>query len=238
MVDFIDEVNEDLRRERFNSFWQKVGGYVIAVSAVIILATVGSVLWQNYTKDRQMGAAEAFLAADKTLRGQEFAEAAEQYAEVADRGAEGFTDLARMKQAYALTRAEKLPEAVALYKEIAEDGKADKAARAFARIYAAQLLQLDGKTREEVDALLTPLAEDADSPFSTFAREQQAHAALHYGDGAAAQKMLADLSADMAAPASLRRRAQAQLATFEDRLPAAEADDAANNGETAEQAAE
>lgn len=214
MVDLIDEVNEDLRRERFNSFWQKVGGYVIGVSLAIVLATVGSVLWQNYTQDRQVQAAEAFLAADKTLRGQDFAAATAEYAAVAERGAGGFTDLARLKQAYALTKAAKLGEAIAVYSEIAQDRKADKAARSLARIYGAQLMMLEGRERSEADALLKPLAGDAANPFSTFAREQQAHVALHYGDAAGARKTLVALAADMEAPASLRRRAQAQLATF------------------------
>lgn len=214
MVDFIDEVNEDLRRERFNSFWQKVGGYVIGVSVAIVLATVASVLWQNYTKDRQVSAAEAFLSADKSLRGQDFAGAAAEYAAIAERGAEGFTDLARMKQAYALTKAEKGADAIAVYSAIVEDRKADKAVRAMARIYGAQLMVTEGRERSEVDAMLEPLATDAANPFSSFAREQQAHASLHYGDTVAAKTVLVALAADMEAPASLRRRAQAQLATF------------------------
>ena len=82
MVDLIDEVTEDLRRERFTRLWQKLGVYVVAASAIIIVATVGSVVWKNYRESRQTEAAEAFLSAEKTSRAQNNKEAAQKFAEV------------------------------------------------------------------------------------------------------------------------------------------------------------
>lgn len=233
MVDFIDEVNEDLRQQRFHSFWQKVGAYVIAASVVIVVATVGSVLWQNYAENRQIEAAEAFLAADKTARTQNFEAAAKEYVAVAERNAQGFSEMATMKSAYALTRAGNNAQAIETYRSVANNKGADKGIRSLARIYAALLMMQENAPAEEIDALLTPLAEDAANPFSSFAREQKAHIALNQGDSKQAHSILAALASDMKAPASLRRRAQAQLATLGEQMDAA-AEDAAAAQETAE----
>ncbi|MCH2548231.1 MAG: tetratricopeptide repeat protein [Alphaproteobacteria bacterium] len=213
MVDFIDEVNDDLRQERFNRFWQKVGAYVVAASVIIILATVASVLWQNHRETRQSEAAEAFLTASKTSRAQRYEEAAEQYAVVAEKNAQGFTALAKMREAYALTQAGEDEKALKVYENLMEDGGADKGIRALSRIYAAMLMDKTDKPDNEIVAMLKPLAKDNKNPFSAFAREQMAYAFLDGGDAARAHEILSELSADMDAPPSLRRRTQAQLAT-------------------------
>lgn len=85
MVDIIDEVNEDLRREQLTRFWQRVGGYVVAASVVIIVATVSTVLWQNYAARRQAEATEAFLAADKTLKAGDYDSAARQFSALSEK---------------------------------------------------------------------------------------------------------------------------------------------------------
>lgn len=212
MVDFVDEVNADLRQERFNRFWQKIGAYVVAASVVIILATVGTVLWQNHSAQRQTAAAEAFLAADKQLKEQRYDEAASAFAEIAKQNAQGFTELSKMREAYALTKAGKTEEALSVYRAITEQSGADKGVRSLARIYAAMLMMETNKPAEEITALLQPLAEKKESPFSAFAREHLAYVALKNGDAVKAHSMLTELSTDMQAPASLRRRTEAQLA--------------------------
>lgn len=213
MVDFIDEVNADLRQERFNRFWQKIGAYVVAASVVIVVATVGTVLWQNHRTNRQSAAAEAFLAADKELKAQRYNEAASAFAKVSEQNAQGFTELAKMREAYAWTKAGKDNEALAAYRKIAEQGGVDKGVQSLARIYAAILMMEMDRPAEEITSILQPLAEKKDNPFSAFAREHMAYVALKNGDAATAHSILTELSTDMQAPASLRRRTQAQLAT-------------------------
>lgn len=211
MVDLIDEVTEDLRRERFTRLWQKLGVYVVAASVVIVVATVGSVVWKSYSESRQTRAAEAFLEAEKASRAQNNEEAAQKFAEVAKLDAQGFTALAYMREAYALTKANEADRAITAYNSVISDSAADGGLRALARIHAAALMSDVGKPEAEVKAVLDPLAQDRESPFSAFAREQLAYAALQDGDAAEAHRLLAELTADGKAPASLRRRTQAQL---------------------------
>lgn len=212
MVDFVDEVNEDLRRERFNRFWQRIGAYVVAASVVIVLATVSTVLWQNHRDQRQMAAAEAFLDADKQAKAQQYSEAARAFADLAKQDVQGLGELAKMREAYALAKADKNEEALAAYRAIAGQSAADKGVQSLAQIYAAMLMMEMSKPAEEITAMLKPLAEEKENPFAAFAREQMAYAALKAGDATAAHDLLTELSTDMQAPASLRRRAEAQLA--------------------------
>lgn len=211
MVDIIDEVNDDLRREQLTRFWQRVGGYVVAASVVIIVATVSTVLWQNYTARRQAEATEAFLAADKTLKAGDYDSAARQFSALSEKSAKGLPTLAAMKQAYAHTQAGKDEKALETYMSLADNGAADKGMRDMARIYAAQIMTgQEGSSLQDITAVLQPVTGDEGNPFRAIAREQLAHASLRYGDEATARRLLAELSSDMAAPVSLRRRAQAQ----------------------------
>lgn len=211
MVDLIDEVTEDLRRERFTRLWQKLGVYVVAASAIIVVATVGSVVWKNYRESRQTEAAEAFLEAEKASRAQNNKEAAQKFAEVSKLGAQGFTALAHMREAYALTKADEMEPALTAYNSVIADNGADAGLRALARIHAAALMADTGKSAAEIQAVLNPLAQDKGNPYSAFAREQLAYAALQDGNATEAHRLLAELTADSKAPASLRRRTQAQL---------------------------
>jgi hypothetical protein len=224
MVDFIDEVNEDLRQERFTRFWQKVGVYVVAASVLIVVATVASVLWQNYRDKRQSQAAEVFLSADKAAKAQKYDEAAKTYAEVATLDAQGFSELAKMREAYVLTKANKKDSALTVYKDVAETRGGDKAVRSLARSYAAMLMMETNAPAEEITDTLQPLAKDTANPFSAFAREHMAYIALEKGDSAEAHRMLTELSNDAEAPASLRRRTQAQLATVAEMMDAGAAE--------------
>lgn len=231
MVDIIDEVNEDLRRERFNRFWQRVGGYVIAASLVIILGTVGTVVWQKYSETQQAEASEAFLAADATLKNRDYASAARQFAAVAEKNAKGIPTLALMKQGYAEMKGGEGEKALATFTKVAENRKADNGLRSLARIYASQLLVQQQAAYDDVSAMLKPLTEKKDAPFSAVAREQLALAALQNDDRETARTLMAELASDMSAPMSLRRRAQAQAANL------GEAEDASAANAPAEAAA-
>jgi hypothetical protein len=215
MVDFVDEVNEELRRERFSRFWQKVGAYVVTVSVTIILATVASVLWDKHRETRQEEAAEAFLAAAKLLPSGNYEKAAQQFDAVAQMSAEGFPALANLRKAYALVQAGDEEQALAAYQAVIDDSEAEAGVRALSRIYAATLMADMEKPVQEAMAVLEPLASDNSNPFSAFAREQKALLTLQSGDVAAAQTLFSQLSADVQAPASIRRRAQAQLASID-----------------------
>jgi hypothetical protein len=54
MNELIREIEDDIRRERFEKLWHDFGKVMIGISAVVILATVVIVLMQNHRQSRAM----------------------------------------------------------------------------------------------------------------------------------------------------------------------------------------
>lgn len=214
MVDFIDEVNEELRRARLNKIWKSTGNYIIGASVLIVVATAASVLWRSYETDRQNKVAEQYVAAEKLRVARKSAEADAAFAEIAKASAKGYPALARLKQASSQRDSGQLEEAMANYLAVAEDRSVDEGLRSFARIYAAQMMGEARKPVSEIEAVLKPVLSDSDSPFAPFAKEQLAFAALGLEDIATARRLLEELSADSKASPALRQRATVQAATL------------------------
>lgn len=221
MVDFIDEVNEELRRERLTRFWEKMGRYIIAVSALIVGVTVASVLWDNYKADRQENAANAYLAAEKLRVARQFDEAQVAFDAVIEGKSSGYASLARLKEASLLREQGKNAEAEAAYLALVGDRGADEGLRAFARIYAAQLMVASGKPFAEIETVLKPLTSEQ-TPFGAIAKEQLALAAYAAGDAEKARELLEEAAASEKANGGLRQRTAGEVSVIP-AVPAAEA---------------
>ena len=49
MSDIIQEIDEDIRKERYQRLWKQYGVYLIALCAVVVLGTAGYKGWQAYS---------------------------------------------------------------------------------------------------------------------------------------------------------------------------------------------
>ena len=58
MSDIFREVEEDVRRERFEQIWKQYGDYIIAGVAVIVIAIAGYELWQRYEETQRLKSSE------------------------------------------------------------------------------------------------------------------------------------------------------------------------------------
>ena len=65
MGDIFQEVDEEVRRDRFNKFWKEYGAYVIAAAVALVLGTAASVGWREYNAQRQQEDSDRFAAAAK-----------------------------------------------------------------------------------------------------------------------------------------------------------------------------
>jgi hypothetical protein len=205
LSDIFREVEEDVRREKLEKFWKAYGDYLIALAAVIIIGIAGFELWQRYEASQRDKASVAFSAAQRISNPKLAAVA---FADLAKTAPRGYALLARLEQAHSLLATGQRDEAIALYKQIADEDKGG--AGAVARLREAWALA-DTSSRADLETLLAPLREPAG------AWKQMADEVLAYSDYRSNQMAKATdefnaLANDANAPQQLRVRARAMAA--------------------------
>lgn len=210
MADLFQEVDEDVRRERYQELWKRYGNFVVAGAVLIVAATAATVGWREY-KDRQNQAqAQRFLAAmELSQRGDEAA-ARSGFAELAGDAGAGYATLARLQEAALLAKTGDVDGAVKLYEQIASDGRVDQVFREFATILIVQDTIATAEP-SKLGQLLAPLLNDK-SPWRHSAMELSALLAQRTGDGAKAKEYYTKLADDLTAPQGMRARATEMLA--------------------------
>ncbi len=204
MADIFREVDEDIRKERYDKLWTTYGRYLIAAVVLIVLGTVGGVGWTAYQKSVNDGRGDRFAAALALARGGSNEQAAASFAALADDAGGGIGALARLQQAAALIETGDTTAAIAAYDRLAGDGSSDRLLRDLARLLAV-MHSLDSAGTEELIDRLAPLIRD-DNAYRYSAREMQALVSYRTGDVAGALSQLRALSDDPEAPPGLRQR--------------------------------
>lgn len=199
-------MEEDVRNARLKALWDRFGLLVIGAAVALVVGTGVWVYWRDVQRVRREAAAEQFLAGEKLLLEGKTAEAAAHFAKLAQSSeVEGYSLLARMKEAATKVEQGDMQGAVAQYDALAADNGLDPLLRAVAALKAAILLY-DTASPDELTLRLTPLAA-ADGPMRHSAREMLAFLALRGGGTEAARKGFEALADDLAAPKGIRARA-------------------------------
>jgi hypothetical protein len=209
VTDIFREVEEEVRRERFEQLWKKYGDYVIAAAALIIIAVAAFQLWRIYERREQAKAAAAYATAGQMLDAGAASTAATTYAKLAQTAPHGYAQLALLQQANALYAAGKVPEAVDIYKQVA--AKNDPLLAPVARIRAAWAT-VETAPRSDIDVLLKPLL-DPSSPWHPMAQEIIAYSDYKSEATAKALSEFRALSKDPNSPPAVRRRSEI-MATY------------------------
>jgi hypothetical protein len=208
LSDIFREVEEDIRRERFEHIWKQYGDYIIAGFALIIIAIAGYELWQRYETSQRLKASETLIAAQQLADSGDFTRATPAFAVVAKEAPSGYAEMARLAQAASLLAAGQRTEAVTIYKSIAAD---DSGVIGSVALIRAGWALSDVAPRSELETLLAPLT-DPTSPWRHTAREILAYADFHAGEFQKAQAEFQALGDDKDASEPLRRRAAAMAA--------------------------
>ena len=215
MADIFQEVEEDLRRDRYERLAKKYGGVVIAGLIAIVAATAGYVLWKNWHQARQQAAtlqlAEAVDGAGPAGTTTAAIPVLETVAKEASAGPAG---LARLYEAGVKARTGDDAGAVALYDSLAGDGSLPVVYRDLAALLSVQQQAESGDPKALSDRL-AKLTLDT-NPWRFSARELDGLLASRAGDKARAKTVFQQLADDKDAPAGLRARA-AELAAFFDK---------------------
>ncbi len=63
MSDIFQEVEEDVRRERYEQLWKKYGNYMVAAAIVVVMAVGGYQLWKTYDLRQREQISDRYQAA-------------------------------------------------------------------------------------------------------------------------------------------------------------------------------
>jgi len=203
--DIFAEVEEDVRRERFEKLWKQYGDYAIALMAVIVIAIAGYKFWQRYDSQQHLNASSAFFAAQQIAATGDSRAAVAAFSSMAKNAPGGYTAVGQLAEANALIGAGNRSDAVALYKKLAEKDSSPLAA--VARVRAAWAT-VDSAPKSEIESLLTPLNVE-NNAWRFMAREILAYADYRAGELGRSQSEFTTLATDKDAPTPLRARARA-----------------------------
>ncbi|MBS0408354.1 MAG: tetratricopeptide repeat protein [Proteobacteria bacterium] len=212
MSDFIDEVDEQLRADRYRELARKTLPWFLAAVAAVVVGFLGAWGYQHW---RDQNIDKASIAYDKAtnslLQGDETGAYAA-FEPVAKNGPAGYRTLALIQQGNIRLNADKTVEAVALY-----DAAAKAAPNAIlgdqARLKAAlALLDTTPYAQEEtrLKALIGPK-----KPYDLEAREALAFAKMAAGKTAEAKTDFSALMLMLGVTDGMRQRAQTAIAVID-----------------------
>ena len=207
MVDVFEQVEEELRSERYKRLartWLPVLAGVLAVALVAALAWWG---WQTYLTSQADKASAAYEQGVEAMQAGKPDAAKAAFAESAKAGG-GYKALALMQQAGIALSEKKTTEAVALFDEAAKVAK-DPILSDIAALKAVFLV-MDTASLEDVQKRLEPLTNDK-RPMAAFAQEALAMAQMQHGKTAEARQVFVQLQLGQDVPDSVRQRAQAAV---------------------------
>ena len=208
MSDIFQEVEEDVRRERYEQLWKKYGNYVVGAAALLVIAVGGWQAWTAYDNNQRRAVSDQYEAAQKAAGAGKAADAEAQFAELSKSGYSGYATLAKFNLASVYLAQNKRDQAVTLLRELTESS--DEQVSSVARIRLAWL-EADARPRPEIQALVEPLTA-SENPWRFAASEVLAYSELKTGSRPQAENDFLNLSQENQAPAGLRQRASAIVA--------------------------
>jgi len=208
VVDFINEVEEELRKDEYNRLLRRYGPFLLAV-IVGIVAVAGFLEFQKYTKDQSARATSASYidASDKAAAGDVDQSIAE-FMAIADKAPAGYAGLSLVRAAALKLEAGDSDEAVRLLDRAAATFETARH-KQLAQIKAAYILANDGAYSDVINRA-GPLMEK-DAPYEFLARELVGFAGLKSGDEALAREQFGYLESIPGVPATIKERAKQNL---------------------------
>lgn len=202
---FLREVDEELRRDEFQSLWKRYGRLAVGIVVLALAAWGGWLFWQ----DRQNKAAgiegeQLSQALDDLQSGSPDAAETKLSALSASKQA-GYRASAKMAQAGIRMEKNDLAGAAAIYAEVAKDASFAQPWRDLALIRQTSA-EFDAIKPQDVVTRMRPLAVKG-NPWFGSAGEMVAAAYLKMGKPDLAGKIYADIGKDENVPESIRSRA-------------------------------
>jgi hypothetical protein len=210
--EFIREVDEAVRQDRWLQLGKEYGVYLIAGALAIVLGTGAGVGWRTYQHNQRLEEARRYAAAEQLLRDNHPAEAGAAFQALAKDADRGYGIVARLRAAEAEAKAGDKEATQQTLNSLAEDAQAAPAFRQLGDLLEVQR-DVDAADPAELSRRLASLTGPA-GPWRHSALELEALTQLRAGQTDAARRTLQDLLDDPGTPPDLGRRAGELLASL------------------------
>lgn len=196
------EVDQELAEERQWAMFRQHGPAVVGAAIAIVVGVAGWQIWSHLQTSNAEKHAVEFLAAVETL--EEDPTAGRAALETVAEAKGGYGALASLRRAGSYAANGERLKAVEIYRELA-NSDAPRRVRELAQLRAAYLSLADGR-----DVVMSDLGNltDATGPFSFYAQEVLALAALFEKDYEVSLSAFRALSINLEAPQGVRERAE------------------------------
>ena len=242
MVDVFEEVEEELRNDKYQEALKKWGPWVGGAAAAIVVGAAGIQFWDYWRTSQLQESSDAYLEAVSNFESGEFALADAGFDTLTREGTSGYVLMAQMRRAEIALENGENETAASLFDQIAAS-TSDQIISDMAQLKAVWA-RWDTLSFADVEIRVSPLA-GASSPYRLLARETIGAAALRAGDLERAESEYQLLTFALDAPQGVQRRGQEALALIESLssvqeapLEDAEADVATDPVDTPDNAAE
>lgn len=213
MADIFEEVEEQLRSDRYIAIAKRSWPFAAGAAAVALVLALGLWGWDQYQAGLQASASESYNRGLDAVAAGDRGKAETEFAAVARSGPRGYRTLALMQEGALRLSDKKTAEAIALFDQAAQQAP-DQILADAARLKAAFAAMDNGMPLPELEARLTPLT-GADRPYHVVAREALAMARLSAGKTKEARADFQALSLTLDADDASRGRAQAAVALID-----------------------
>jgi hypothetical protein len=208
VVDIFEEVESDLRTERYKQLGKRLLPWVIGGLIAGVLLVAGIIGYQKYRENITYKASDAYAAGMRALEAGDGEAAFRQFGQVPV-SAKAYRALALMQQGGVRIVEGKSKEAAALFDQAADTapkGKVGEVIADAARLKSAFAL-MDQSPYPEIEARLKPLTEE-NRPYRAEARETLALAKVQAGKLKEARQDFIVISLMTDAPEGLKNRAR------------------------------
>lgn len=189
MVDFINEVEEELRKDEYNRLLKRYGPFLIGLIVAIVAAT-GYMEYRKSSADKAARAVsyayvQANEKAETNPRG-----AVSDFVAISEKAPSGYAGLSLMRAASLELDAGNRDRAVALFDQAASKFEKPRHVQ-LAQLKAGYILAGDGRYDDVRSRMATLAAKD--QPYESLARELLGFAAMQSGDMAGAREQFSYL---------------------------------------------
>lgn len=222
--EFLEEVENDIRQERFAKLWHTYGKHVTTGITVILVGLAGYTLWTNHQSKEHAKSSEFFMTAQQLITEGKTEQASAVLKEIGGDGTYG--PLAKFSEAALLAdgvgpEGKTVDQAIALYDHLATDPKIELLWRHVAALQSIRL-KFDQDADRGADLLpaLDVLVADG-APLQALAMEQKAYMLHVMGKNAEAAELFVKLIQMKDAPEGIVMRAQIMSEKLASQAPVA-----------------